>query len=640
MARPGYTGETLKRLLLGFALLSVGAPPCAAPTQEKDRPAPLSYGRNFRPLLETYCFRCHGAEKPKGGLNLSAFKEDDAVGSDPKTWQKVLRQLRDEQMPPENRPQPAPEERDLLIHWLEGALERVDYSKLVRDPGRTLIHRLSHAEYNNTVRDLFGVEVRPASRFPTDGSGGSGFDNIADTLFVPPILMERYLEAAGEVLAAARPERLFVARPGPGLEARAAARRVAEHFARRAFRRPAEAEEVERLLRLYDGAARRGEPFEAGVRLVLKAILVSPKFLFRIYRDQPTDQPYPIGEFELASRLSYFLWSSTPDDPLLELAEKSRLREPGVLEAQVRRMLADPRSRALSETFASQWLGLDTLRASVVRPDPRKFPEFTDSLKEAMIAEALDFFHGIVREDRSILELLHADYTYLNEELARHYGIAGVTGREMRKVPLSDETRGGVLSMAGILTLTSYPLRTSPVVRGKWILEEIFGAPAPPPPQNVGLLPANDTPVNGLSFRQRLELHRQKPQCIGCHKRIDPIGFGLENYDPIGRWRRELSGQPVDASGVLPTGEKFNGPAELKRLLLRRKEDFVRNFSDKLLSFALGRGVESYDAPALKKITDALAQGGHRSGVLITEIAGSFPFQYRRNAPIQARGTK
>ncbi len=630
----------MKRLLIGFALLALGAPPAAAPTQEKDRPRPAAwtYARDLRPLVETYCFRCHGADKPKGGLNLSAFKDDESVERDPKTWQKALRQLREEQMPPENRPQPAPEERDLLIHGLEGLLERVDYSKIVRDPGRTLIHRLSHAEYNNTVRDLLGVDLHPASKFPTDGSGGSGFDNIADTLFVPPILMERYLEAADEVLVAAKPERIFVARPGPGTEARAAARRVAEHFARRAFRRPAEPDEVDRLVTLYDQAAKRGEPFEGAVRVVLKAILVSPKFLFRVTRDRPTAEPYAIGEFELAARLSYFLWSSMPDDELFALAEQDRLREPGTLEKQVRRMLADPRSRALAENFAAQWLGLDTLRAAVVQPDPRKFPEYTPSLREAMIAEALDFFHGIAREDRSVLELLHADYTYLNEELAKHYGIAGVAGPGMRKVPLADATRGGVLSMGGVLTLTSYPLRTSPVVRGKWVLEEIFGAPAPPPPQNVGLLPANDTPVNGLSFRQRLELHRQKPQCIGCHKRIDPIGFGLENFDPIGRWRTELLGQPVDATGTLPTGEKFTGPAELKKLLLQRKEDFVRTFSEKMLSYALGRGVESFDAPALKKIADALAQGGHRCGVLITEIVRSFPFQYRRNAPIQGQG--
>jgi AmiR/NasT family two-component response regulator len=444
------------------------------------------------------------------------------------------------------------------------------------------------------------------------------------------ILMERYLLAAGEILDEARPERLFFARPGKATPRRAAGRKIIAHFALRAFRRPVETAELGRLMRLFDQATGRGKSFEDSVKLALKAVLVSPHFLFRVEGDQDSARPYPISDWELASRLSYFLWSSLPDEELFRLAGQKRLRDPRVLEMQVRRMIRSPKSRALADSFAGQWLGVRDLYAGA-KPDPRRNPHYTPSLRDAMYNEPIAFFHNVLREDASLLRLLDADYTYVNAELARHYGIEGVYGPDMRRVRLQDGRRGGVLTMAGVLTLTSYPRRTSPVLRGKWVLEEILGAPPPPPPPNAGSLPADDAPKEGPTFRQRLEKHREKPACASCHSRMDPIGFGLENFDSTGRWRTNIAGTPVDASGVLASGEEFSGPMGLKKHLLARKEDFARNLTEKMLAYALGRGLEYYDQPTVRKITAAVTKDGYRSSTLIREIVTSYPFQYRKN---------
>ena len=319
-----------------------------------------------------------------------------------------------------------------------------------------------------------------------------------------------------------------------------------------------------------------------------------------------------------------------PDDALFHAAGEGHLRDPKVLDAQVRRMLKDPKARGLAESFASQWLRIRDLYTSA-QPDPRRYPTYTPSLRDAMYGETIEYFASVLREDQSLLRLLDSDYTYLNEELAKHYGIEGVTGPELRRVTLTEHRRGGVLSMASVLTVTSYPQRTSPVLRGKWVLEELLGAKVPPPPPNAGGLPADDAPKAGMTFRQRLELHRSKPECASCHNRMDPVGFGLENFDAIGRWRTEVGGQPVDAAGVLATGEKFAGPVELKQQILARKDEFLRNVTEKMLAYALGRGLEPYDIPTVRRITAAVAKDDCRGSTLVREIVGSYPFQYRRN---------
>jgi mono/diheme cytochrome c family protein len=608
--------------------------PAAAAEEVSADSGPKQFQEEIRPLLNTYCLKCHGPERPKGGVNLARFQDLPAIFREPKLWETVAAQLRDRNMPPEGKPQPGSEDRDRLISWVEGTLANLDERHIPKDPGRVVIHRLNRTEYNNTIRDLFGVDTKPADKFPVDGGGGGGFDNNADTLFVPPILMEKYLEAAIEVLETAKPDRLLVSRPGFLSSSRGAARKIIAHFGFRAFRRPVSKEEIEPCLRLYDEARERGDSFEAAVKFALRGLLVSPRFLFRIEQEQPSAEPYLISEYELASRLSYFLWSSMPDEELFRLAAKKRLRAPGVLDAQVRRMIADPRAKTFADNFAGQWLHVRDLKTTA-QPDRRRYPTFTPDLRDAMHDEVIAFFHALLRDDRSLLEILDADYTFANEALAKHYGIEGVTGEALQRVSLRDTNRGGVLAMGAVLTLTSYPLRTSPVLRGKWILEEILGTPPPPPPPLIKSLPPDDRPREGLSFRQRLEKHREDPNCAACHKRMDPLGFGLENFDAIGRWRTEVSGQAVDSNGELSTGETFQGPAGLKRILLAKKDLFLKNLTEKMLAYALGRGLEYYDTPTVRRIAKRVAEDNYHSHTLITEVVKSYPFQYRRNGPVE-----
>jgi hypothetical protein len=590
------------------------------------------FDRDIQPLLRTYCHECHGEKKQKAEVNLEAFTDEASVYRNPKLWENVLRQLEDREMPPKKKPQPSEAEFERLTGWVDVMLAGLDETKIGKNPGHVVIHRLNRTEYNNTVRDLFGVTNRPADSFPADGGGGGGFDNNADTLFVPPILMERYLAAASEVVDGASDERIFLKSPGWFTSERGAAQKILTHHALRAFRRPATDDELKRYLGLYDTGKKRGHPHDEAVRLALKALLVSPNFLFRSVEDRQTDAPFALNDWELASQLSYFLWSSMPDEALFKAAAAGKLTEPTELRKQIRRMVADPKSEALAENFTLQWLGVKNFRTSAP-PNTRRFPEFTSSLQESMLREPVAFFQALLRDDASLLELLDADHTFANAELAKIYGLDGVTGSELRRVALPDRTRGGVLTMAVTLTHTSYPLRTSPVLRGKWVLEEILGTPPPPPPPLVQSLPTDDKPVDGLTLRQRLEKHRSDPNCASCHSKLDPLGFGLEQFDPIGRWRTTISDQPVDASGELPGGKTFDGIGGLKAILLEKREQFVRNLTERMLSYALGRGLEYYDAPSVRRISEAVAANHHSAATLVTEIALSYPFQHRKSEP-------
>lgn len=606
--------------------------------------APASYDAQIRPLFSTYCGKCHGMEKPKEGINLVRFTDLASIYKEPKLWRTVLTQLNERAMPPENKPQPTEAERALLIQWIQHTLNNPDPAAFAKDPGRVTMRRLNRFEYNNTVRDLFDVVARPAESFPADGAGGGGFDNNADTLFLPPILLEQYLAAADVVLAEAKNDRLLIAKPDDKLPKREAAQKILSHYTFQAFRRPVPHAELERFLKLFDLADARGDAFPAAIRLALKAILVSPHFLFRVEQDRSASEAWEVNDFELASRLSYFLWSTMPDDALFELAKQNKLHEPQVLDAQVRRMLKDDKSKALAQSFGTQWLGVRDL-LTTAHPDPSRFPTFNAQLRFSMVDEAVAFVDSVFRDDAPLTTLLDANYVYVNDWLADHYGMnnrlggGDGKGEVLRRVELKDRTRGGVLGLGAVLTVTSYPLRTSPVLRGKWVLEEILGAPPPPPPPDVPELPKDDSKKDGVSFRRQLELHRKEVQCASCHNRMDPIGFGLENFDAVGRWRSELAGEPVDAAGVLVTGESFNGPVELKKVLLNRKDEFVRNLAEKMLAYALGRGLEYYDQPTVKEIGDALARGEFKSTVLVLEIVKSYPFRYRRNAaPDDHRG--
>lgn len=592
------------------------------------------FEKEIRPLLKEYCFECHGARKPKAGINLSGTTNFTGIFKELKQWQGVLGQVRERTMPPADENQPSLEQHAKLVTWLQAAVGNPDLSFLPLDPGRVLIHRLSRLEYNNTVRDLLGVDTKPADKFPADGGGGGGFDNNADTLFVPPILMERYLAAADEILDAAPVARIFVRQRKTFQTRRSLAWDLIEHHATRAFRRPVTKDEVERYAGIYDQARKRGASFEEGVKQALKGVLVSPNFLFRVEADQATDKPYRVSDFELASRLSYFLWSSMPDDELFTAARAGKLSQPAELERQTLRLLKDPKGKVFAENFATQWLRVRDLKTGA-QPDGGAFPAYNDALRDDLYREVVEFFGYLWRENRSVLEVMDADYVFVNQQLAKHYGLTGVNGPDFRKVTLADRNRGGVLGMGAVLTLTSYPRRASPVLRGKWVLEELLGTPPPPPPPLIKSLPQDDHPREGLTFRQQLEQHRKDPNCASCHKRMDPLGLGLENFDAVGAWRSEIAGKPVDASGVMATGEKFAGPAELKQVLLGKKEDFARNLCERLLAYSLGRGLEFYDLRAVNDLARDLARQDYRSTALILGVVKSFPFQYRRNQPVE-----
>ena len=725
---------------------------------------------DVQPLLSKFCFECHRGEQAKKGLALDTFRDERTAIGRPQAWEKVLENLQSGLMPPEGRPQPTPEERAVVIRWIDSRILKIDCSHV--DPGRVTLRRLNKTEYNNTIRDLLGIDVKPADDFPSDDVG-YGFDNIGDVLSMPPVLLERYLAAAeriadaaimtpdpdrapvqaakGRTLASvgeapleveltrsgdyvfrvaawaqqAGPEtakmtlrldgqdlqtfdveavegqsaayeikrnvplgkhrfaakfindyykaddpdpknrdrnlivenlvlqgplgvlpenlpashtRLITCHPGDKRGETASeigltdcAQGILRAFATRAFRRPATAAEIDRLTRIVVAVTNEGDSFERGIQVAVQAVLVSPHFLFRMEVDPEPLNPLAvrtISDYELATRLSYFLWSSLPDDELTRLAQAGNLRKEGQLAAQVRRMLNDPKSSALVENFAGQWLQLRNLKT--VNPDRKQFPAFDDGLRTAMETETRLFFEAIVREDHKIFDLLDADFTFINERLAAHYGIAGVQGPEFRRVTLATPERGGLLGQASILTVTSNPTRTSAVKRGKWVLENLLNAAPPPPPANVPELKDSGAKGEAATLRQRMEQHRENPACAVCHTQMDALGFGLENYDPIGAWRTKDGSFDIDAAGSLPGGAAFKSPSELKAILRAREGEFRRCLAEKLLTYALGRGLEYYDKCAVDTISRNLAANHDHFSVLVLEIVNSDAFQKRR----------
>jgi mono/diheme cytochrome c family protein len=437
--------------------------------------------------------------------------------------------------------------------------------------------------------------------------------------------------------------RIFVCRPASAAVDDPCATRILTTLARRAYRRPVTDEDLRPLMTFYTRG--RADGFEAGIGLALERLLAGPEFLFRIERSnadpkgsapQATSGASPVGlarvdrvgDYDLASRLSFFLWSSIPDEALLDLAERGRLNDPAVLEQQVRRMLADGRASALVTSFAAQWLHLRNMAS--VTPDQEQFPYFDDNLRAAFRTETELFFDSVLREDRSVLDLLNADYTFVNERLAAHYGIPGVYGSHFRRVRVPDGSRGGLLGQGSILTVTSYSNRTSPVIRGKWVLENILSTPPSPPPPGVPALQERDGGGKVLSMRAQMEQHRANPACATCHRLMDPIGFALENFDGVGRWRTTDAKTPIDASGVMPDGTKFSGVSELRRVLQQKQRDqFVWTVADRLLTYALGRGVDYTDAPALRAIIRDAAPGNYKLSSLVLGVAKSMPFQMK-----------
>ena len=452
--------------------------------------------------------------------------------------------------------------------------------------------------------------------------------------FVRSVTITGPYDAAGAADTPSR-DRIFTCRPAAADDEPACAREIVTRLARRAYRRPATAGELAVLLDFYEQGRQGGGGFDDGVELALRRLLVSPEFLYRIEADPAgaaPGAPYPVPDLDLASRLSFFLWSSIPDDELLAAAEAGRLRDPGELERQVRRLIADPRSETLTTNFAAQWLQLRNLETTVRPGDPFSVA-FDESLRQSMLRETRLFVDSIVRDDRGVVELLTADYTFLNERLAEHYGVPGVTGSRFRRVTLpADSPRRGILGHGSVLTLTSHAIRTSPVLRGKWILDNLLGTPPPDPPPNIPALNDQRTQARRPTVRARLEAHRANPACSACHAMIDPTGFALENFDAIGRWRVvDESFNPIDPSGVLPDGRAFDGVAEMRDTLARDPRQFVTTVTEKLMTYALGRGLEHYDMPTLRRIVREAAADDYRFQSVVLGIVTSDPFLMRRS---------
>jgi hypothetical protein len=585
------------------------------------------------PFVRTYCVSCHGNRKSKAGVNFeSALKYPGNAGFS-KHWKNAITNVKALDMPPDDADKlPTPEERQMFVEWIA----KLKFLS-APDPGPFVIRRLNKVEYGNTLHDLFGVDRSVARELP-DEVFGEGYLNT-----LSPLLSEQYLGIANEVLnqilapadapPTAMQKRLFGEPPAPGTDARLAARNVARSMARSAYRRPPSEEELDVLVGVFDLARENQLAYPAALRLMLKAVLVSPQFLYitpATAVESAGRAIVPLDDYQLASRLSYLLWATMPDAELSALADSGKLHEPAILQEQVRRLLQDQRARALFDGFGSQWLGLGELATKTF--DPAKFPNMNGEMRAAMYDEARLFFESIVRENRSVVSFVASDYTYLNGTLATVYGLEKiVTGPAMRKVQLTDANRGGILGMPAILATTSFPDRTSPVKRGVWVLEQVLGEHVPPAPPNVPALEKQDAAVAQLTLRQRTELHRTDPTCANCHKILDPIGFGLENFDAIGRWReKDESGGAIDATGELPGGKRFSSPRELKGIIAGKQAELARNLTEKLLAYALCRQLEGYDEIVVDRLMENIAKDGYRMQTLITEIVTSYPFTQRR----------
>jgi Protein of unknown function (DUF1592)/Protein of unknown function (DUF1588)/Protein of unknown function (DUF1587)/Protein of unknown function (DUF1585)/Protein of unknown function (DUF1595) len=845
-----------------------------SPAQSSQSQPDLVAMKPLSPIFEKYCLTCHSTQVKSAGLDLEAYIKHASILDDRETGEKILKKLLAGQMPPPGMPRPTDDEIKNVTKALQDAFAYAD-AHAAADPGHIAPHRLNRAEYDNTVRDLLGVDTHTAQDFPQDDSA-FGFDNIADTLSISPVLMQKYIAAAEKIAKIAvfgpdlKPEPVrfdvpiprrmettnvvkikkpkyysmanydttglsmpgsyhltyeipatgeyvfkingagnrpagseptqvtfwidgklvqtfdvanvslsgferrpdvwemrtklsagyheFVvafpkefdglppryggpnpsklpeppprnfglsalppdsALPSPGADAapkgaasgdgtdaqgapavrsdgkvetregklaeRALAierakeqalhptweglsvnefdilgpynyvkgpsqesqkkifvctdhtsdcmRKIMSYVAARAYRRPLAPGEVAQLVTIAQQAERRSGSFNRGVEVGLQAILVSPDFLFRVEKPATTAPgAQRISDYALASRLSYFLWSTMPDEELTRLAAAGSLSKPEVLKAQVNRMLADPKSHALFENFASEWLEVRRLESTV--PDRDSFPDFDDYLRLSMQKETELFFMNLVQHDGSILDLIDAKYTFVNERLAAHYGIPNVKGTEFRKVDLSDTQRGGVLGQGAVLTVSSYATRTSVVLRGKWVLENILNDPPPPPPPNVPALDASKVGTSA-SLRQVMEAHRANPVCASCHTRMDPLGFGLENFDAVGAWRDKDGSFPVDSSGVLPDGRKFQGPQGLESTIRTDKDKFAIAMTTKLMAYALGRGIETYDRPVIRRIASGLPADDYRFSGLVLGIVNSYPFQMQKGSQVQ-----
>jgi len=619
------------------------------PKAEPKVDAPTDPGfASIRGLLDTHCATCHGSKAQKGGVNLAAYTTPQSVLKDRKLWKTVAEQIDAKEMPPSDRKALTAEQRIQVVGWIRGRIESAELAdRQTPDPGRPVVRRLTRTEYNRSIRDLLGVDfdVSEAVGLPDD-TLGENFDNLSSALNFSDSLMEKYFTSAelvverlfaeparkerkplGKNEKAPAIEKILPALPGKTSTPTEAARAMLVPLLRRAFRRPATEAEVGRLLALIESRIGAGVGFEEAIRPAIKAVLVSPHFLIRIERDRrKDDRPWKVADTELATRLSYFLWSSLPDGELDALADAGTLSQPDILEAQIRRMLSDPKAAALTESFAVQWLRLGKLAQA--RPSTEFFPTFTPELRLSMFREVTGFFDHLRRDDASLLKLIDADYTFANRALGEHYGIKNLPENEFAKVGHLDRTRGGLTGMAAILAMTSHTNRTSPTLRGKYILDVILGTPPAPPPANAGTIDESKTGKEAKNFREQLAQHASQSSCAGCHAKIDPLGFGLENFDAIGRFRKTTP--DIDPTGKLPGGESFTGSQELRKVLMGKRDQFLRTATEKMLTYALGRELTAKDEPTIRDILADLATHDHKLNRLIALVAKSYPMTHRR----------
>jgi hypothetical protein len=541
---------------------------------------------------------------------------------------------------------PELDQREYFTAWVDQAL-RAEACSTGITPGPSAIRRLNRDEYSATVRDLLDVHMDFGKDLPADGAGGEGFDNAAETLFLSPLHSEKYIDAAKFAMDFAAKEfksraRILVANPGPGVTPEQAARAILKDFLPRAFRRPADENDLARYLKLFQAAQRQGQPFEASIFFALRSALVSPMFLFRAEQPNDSVEARQLDQYALASRLSYFLWGSMPDELLFDIAAAGKLHDPEVLKALIPRMLRNDRSLSFVQRFVEQWLRTRELGREKT-PDAELFPTYaaSEELRSDIRFQPVLFFQELLVRNLSLLNLIDSKHTIGTTNLARHFGTKLPLRQNGSNQPQWVElpqglNRGGLLGMPAVLAVSSHPYRTSPVLRGVWILDSLLGTPPPPPPANVPPLEEHqESAESPKSLRERLTRHREDPACASCHSRIDPLGFALENYDPIGRWRDRDGGKPVDTSGELADGTKFNGPEELKAVLLDRKDLFIRNLTTRMLGYALGRGLTLKDSCTVDSIVAQVKANDYRAQALIEAIVLSVPFRYQAGNPPQ-----
>jgi len=606
----------------------------------------------IQPVLENYCYGCHGYGAEEGGVVLDTLHENPTASQE--KWLAVWRNLRAQTMPPADSDQPSQEERDLVGRWIQSNVFQLDPKN--PDPGRVTIRRLNRDEYRYTIEDLFGYRYRVDENFPPDDTG-YGFDTIGDVLSMSPLMTEKYFDAAQEIVKEVVPtdgkhdddyKKIFFDGPPPEdkEKRKAYARKILKHFGTKAFRRPIQEDTLDRLVGIQQHISSLPErTFEHGVAQAMAAILISPQFLYRAEIQPEPDNPgkvVNVDEYALASRISYFLWSSLPDEELTQLAREGKLRDN--LHDQVDRMIDDPKSERFVRRFVGQWLqsqdvetlSIDARRALGLRDRGDANRIFSRTVRRAMREETEMLFEYILKENRPVGELLTADYAFLNKPLAKFYGleddIDGLDNNRMQKFDLpKDSKRGGILTQGTFLVVTSNPTRTSPVKRGLFILDNILGTPPPPAPPDVPALEEVRQRGKRLTMREQMELHRSEALCKSCHARMDPLGLSLEKFTYIGQFQKDDDGQPIETSGKLITGEEFSNVQELSQVLANeRKIDFYRCLTEKLLTYALGRGLEYYDTPTVDIIVDDMLANDGKLRRMIHTLVDSAPFQMRR----------